>query len=366
MTVTVSVTLGTLSISDLNGVTILAGTDTNSPSITFSGTPSQANAALGDLIYTPASSGLPLSIDVLNVVVTGSSGLVSQVQINIFITRSSLGGVPNTLNIAALVPTGRTIASAKVTSWDPSQLSQVPTVASDGTLSFTAVNGQDGGVTYTSIVVHMVYSDGSEGDVTVQLTVYHPLLQTLTSVNSPAQLNAQTSLYEQNIRIVNTTPFPLVSFTVSVPNLPAGVLLESASGYDASGTPFIAGVAQLAPGASTTLILQYFSPNAQPFTSPAARLLLAEATSLPTPSGTVTPVKEVVTGYLGRTYLEFPSIAGDTYWVMYSDSQGATWQTSTVPVLGTGGPIFWMDSGPPNTSSVPPSGRIYQLLVSAP
>lgn len=367
LTLLMSVTSGTITYPSLQGCTLVSASATAQTSITLSGTVAQLNAALAGLIYTPASAGAEaLSLDVLNGRVTGSTGLTANGSTNIFVERQLLGGAAQSVDLGALVPAGKTLVSTDVRSWDATLLSGKPTVNAAGMLSYVASEGQDGTVSQTTIVVRMRYSDGSEVDVSLPVTIYRPLLEVVSGINSPSQLNAQTSLYEQKIRIVNTTVFSLVSYSVSVPGLPTGVELKSVSGYRADGTPYISGITELAPGAETTLILEYFSPNAQPFPSPSVRLLLYQATQIPTPTGTLLAATQVrtVTGYYGRTYVQFPSTAGLTYWVQYRDSASAAWQTSMVPALGTGESISWMDQGSPKTTSVPTSSRTYQVLSS--
>ena len=365
-TLTLSVQSGKISIPSLAGATVVSGSAANVQSMTLSGTLAQLNAALAGLTYTPGSGSGTLWMDTLTGKITSPSGLSAQAQMTINVISQLLGGTSQTFNINSILSQGKTITSEVVTQWDPAVLSQPPAIAPDGTLSFVSVQGQDGSVTKTTFVVKVTYSDGTTAFITVPLTIYHPLLTVMQNVNNPAQLNPQTSLYEQDVQITNTTPFPLVSFSVAVTGLPSGVVLESASGYQANGVPFVAGVAQLAPQAKTVLILEYFSPNAKPFANPTTTLLLSQATSLPNPSGTVTPVQQVVTAYNGRTYVQFPTTSGYTYWIQYRDSASGSWQTSSSPVLGTGLPASWMDYGAPKTNSVPTQARTYQLLVSHP
>ena len=365
MTLTLAVQEGTLTIPNLEGTTLVSGTGTNDKQVVLYGTPAQLNQVLNNVVYNPAINGSVLSLDVLTISAQGSPGLTTNVTINLYITRSLLGGVATAVNVNSVVPAGETLTSATVTNWDASQFTVAPTVAADGSLAFTAVNGQNGGSTQTTVVVKMVYADGTTANVNVQLTIYHPLLQVITSTSSAAQLNPQTSLYEQVVHLTNTTPFSLVAYSVAAPGLPSGVVLESASGYDTSGNPFISGIAQIAPGAEVDLVLEYFSPNAKPFPNPSLVLTLQGTSGLPTPTGTILPVAQVITAYEGRIYLEFQTVAGKTYYVQYRDSSSAAWQTSFTPVLGTGTWVTWMDNGQPKTASVPTTARTYQLIQVA-
>jgi hypothetical protein len=363
--VSLSVSNGTLSIPSLSGASVTTGNQNNSSSITIQGSLTQVNSALASLVYNPSVSAPPYSIDVLTAQVTNSVSMSASGVMDIFITNQLFGGVPQTANLMPLVPAVKSVSSITVVSWDPSVLMQIPTISASGVLSFQAFGTASGGIVYTNVGIKVTYTDGTTSSYILPITIYQPILQVLNGTNTVVNLNAQTSLFEQFVQISNPTLFPIISYSVTA-TLPSGVILESASGYQSNGSPYVAGITALAPGASVKLLLEYFSPNAQPFPSPQLTLQVAQALTTPTPAGTVAPIQQVVTGYLGRTYVQFQTIAGKTYWMQYRDSSSAAWQTSPSPILGTGQPASWLDYGPPKTSSIPTSTRTYQLLISNP
>lgn len=364
--VTLSVVEGALSLPNLQGATLVAGTGFNDSTLVLTGTAAQLNAALEGLLYEPARNGPPQSTDVLKVTIAAGAGVVGEISIHLFVQRNALGGAAAAVNLTALVPPNKTLVSTEATQWDRTLITSTPSIAADGTMSFVSVDGQNGGVSRTTISIRLTFSDGTTADVEVPVTIYHPLLEVVSDVSSPTQLNPQTSLYEQKVRIVNTTPFELIAFRVTVPNLPASVRLESASGIDTSGAPYITGMTQLAPGAEVLLTLEYFSTDAKPFANPFVKLELNGSGGMATPTGLARPVERMVTAYRGRTYVEFTTIAGKTYWVQYRDSDNESWQTSSVPLLGTGTRVHWMDEGQPKTSTVPTGSRRYRLIEAAP
>ncbi len=358
---------GTITVPNLQGATLVSASATGQSSITLQGSIAQLNAALAALSYAAAANGAAaFSLDILHGVVTGATGLTAEAAMYIFVERQLLGGVTLNADLTGLTPPTKTLVSTTVLSWDANLLSGTPFITQPGALSFVPVSGQDGLPATTVIMVRQTYSDGSTADVAVLVSLYYPTLQILGNTGTPATLNPQTSLYEQRVHIVNTTMFPMISYSVSVPNLPASVALKSASGLKADGTPYVSGITDLAPGAETNLILEYFSTDAKPFANPVLKLLIFQATSVPTPHGTLLSAAQVrtVTGYSGRIYIQFPSVSGSTYWVQYRDATTEAWHTSTVPALGTGEPISWMDNGPPKTTTVPTGSRTYQVLMA--
>ena len=67
----------------------------------------------------------------------------------------------------------------------------------------------------------------------------------------------------------------------------------------------------------------------------------------------------------GAFGLEFNPLANRIYYIEYgSDLIG--WKTVTVPLVGTGGPVQWIDNGPPQTDSPPQSqpARFYRIILS--
>jgi len=367
--VSLTVTSGTLTVPNLQGATLVSASATSQATLTLQGSVGQLNAALAGLIYAAAGSDASaFTLDILQGVVTGATGVTATTSLNIFVERQLLGGMTQKVDLATVTPATKTLVSTTVVSWDPNLLREAPVITQPGGLTFVAIDRQNGVPASTVIVVRQTYSDATTADVSVPISLYYPTLQVLNVTGTPVTLNPQTSLYEQVVRIVNTTMFPLISYSVSVPSLPAGVTLKSASGLKADGTPFVSGITDLAPGAETSLILEYFSTDAKTFASPELKLLLFQASSMPTPQGTLLAASQVraVTGYIGRIYVQFPSTTAATYWIQYRDAATEAWHTSTVPVLGTGESISWMDNGLPKTASVPTASRTYQVLMAKP
>ena len=366
VTLSLSVQNGTLSLSDLKGSVVTTGNQSNSNAIIIQGSLDQINAALTTLVYNPSPTSPPYSIDILNAQALDSLAQTASGVTDIYITNQLFGGTAQTANLNTLIIAPKKVGSMTIISWDPSILMPSPSITPNWILSFQAYATNDGSVIRTTIGVKVVYTDGTSDIFNLPITIYQPTIQALNGTTSPANLNPQTSLYEQTVLITNPTIFPIVSYTVNVTGLPSGVVLESASGYQSNGSPYVTGVTALTPGSSVKLLLEYFSPNAQPFLNPQLSMQVTQATSTQNPTGTVVPLQQVVTGYSGRTYVQFQTVAGKTYWIQYRDSSTAPWQTSQSSMIGTGQPASWLDYGPPKTSSIPTSQRTYQVLLSTP
>jgi hypothetical protein len=80
-------------------------------------------------------------------------------------------------------------------------------------------------------------------------------------------------------------------------------------------------------------------------------------------SGTPVPIIRQLVLADGSFLINFPTVNGATYFVLYSDDM-VTWKTSAQPVHGTGFTVQWIDYGPPATDSLPSthSSRFYRVV----
>jgi hypothetical protein len=67
----------------------------------------------------------------------------------------------------------------------------------------------------------------------------------------------------------------------------------------------------------------------------------------------------------GTFRVTFASSRNHRYRVQYSDDL-SDWQTASTPVLGTGGPVVWIDIGPPETDAPASatSNRYYRIIFA--
>jgi len=196
------------------------------------------------------------------------------------------------------------------------------------------------------------------------LSVGTPQFGTLAG---PIVFNPQNGLMEQLVTVTNTGTATVAAFRVLVQGLRQGVTLFNASGSSA-GTPYVQVNSPLDPGNTFTLRLEFFVPDRLPFTD----TLVVEAT-LPQ-GGTVGGGGVVIDlSFLDnripgepRFVIEFTSIPGRTYTVIYSDDGMATWKVATPSIVAGSTRTQWYDDGPTKTDSKPLSlnSRFYRVFLA--
>ena len=67
-----------------------------------------------------------------------------------------------------------------------------------------------------------------------------------------------------------------------------------------------------------------------------------------------------------RLVIEWASLPGRTYTVIYSDDNLATWHAATPSVMAVNNRTQWYDDGPPKTASVPLAlgSRFYRVILA--
>ena len=122
--------------------------------------------------------------------------------------------------------------------------------------------------------------------------------------------------------------------------------------------------APLDPGAYVTLILEFYNPLRTPFTNS----LEAQAV-LPAPSTTNSGNGLAITRIFmdnrpgdPRPVIEFPSVPGHSYTIIYSDDL-TTWYSATPSITANANSTQWYDDGPPKTISKP-QHRTYRVIAN--
>jgi hypothetical protein len=341
----------------------LAGSGLHETSLTFRGLVRDLNAALAQLIYQ-APAGF-FGQDTITITSTDERGStdVDRIDPPFTVALATLGGTNVAAAIASIGSGDKQLVSGRVTQFDASVVNGVSVsgTGAAGELVVGSPTRQDGSVQQTTVSVELTYADGSKEVVPVKVTIYNPKLQLVTRLI----LNPQTSLYEQRVEVTNTTPYVIDSFRVLIPTLPGGVMLYSRSTTTASGQPAVEDTRALQPGEVRVFIIEYFAPNVAQFPEPAVALEINSVGALASPLGTTAAIDRTVLAPNGRRYIEFATALNQSYWIQYRDSATASWETSAVPVAGTGTSINWLDDGWPKTNSVPTAAREYRLLVAA-
>jgi len=186
------------------------------------------------------------------------------------------------------------------------------------------------------------------------------------SIYATITLNPQTGLYEQSVTVTNTGPVTAAAVKVYVLGLRSGVQLYNLTGTDENG-PYVQYNAPLNPAQAVTFLLEFFVPDRGSFTDSFQAIAILPASSGPVSGGFA--INRVFTDMRvpgsPRLVVEFTTVPGQVYTVIYSDDGMATWQVATPSITATATITQWYDDGPPETLSNPLSGgsRLYRVIA---
>jgi uncharacterized repeat protein (TIGR01451 family) len=182
--------------------------------------------------------------------------------------------------------------------------------------------------------------------------------------NSPQTINFQNALTEQSITLSNAGAISVPAAMVVVTGL--SNQLFNAVGTN-NGSPFVYYSAPLAAGQSVSLLLQFLPRGYFPFTNSQLSAFPVPLPNWTLPAGTADTnlITRMVQLTNGNMLLEWPSIVGKTYTVVYSDNFLFTNAMIAPPVIvAPANQTQWIDYGPPTTVSAPASGgaRYYRVF----
>ena len=371
--VSLTVTNGMVLVSVTNGLTF-ADSKTNATNVVMSGPIADVNAALESLAYTSKTNYF--GDETLVIVTTDEGGRTNRGNgtVPILVEIPALGGIPKVSLENLNDPlTGRMITNVTMIASDTNLVKEITFNPTNNEVNVLAVGGQDGSTNRSTVTVRVKFNDGTEQDVVVPVIIYQPLLTSVTgdatyqSTFGTPIFNPQTSLYEQKVSVQNNTPFDFTALRITATNLPAGVVLRNAS-ITNGGFAYIEYNLTVRSGSNVTLTLEYYNANRAGGVTPGLKLELLNSTRVVAPPAN--PVMTAVTGLRGyapdgriRFYIEFPTVAGLTYYVQYKDAVGDPWKTSPVVIPGTGNRLNWLDDGAPNTDSPPTASRFYRIVT---
>jgi uncharacterized repeat protein (TIGR01451 family) len=181
--------------------------------------------------------------------------------------------------------------------------------------------------------------------------------------------NPQTGLFEQRVTVTNIGAFTASAVRLLVGGLRSGVSLYNATGTNIDRRPYVQYNAPLNPGQTVRLTLEFYVPDRRPFTnSVEAQAVLPTLSSSNPGSGVIIDRVFVDSRIPGepRYVIEFGSIPGRTYTIIYSDDGLTSWQAATPAITATANRTQWYDDGPPKTVSKPSSNsnRFYRVILA--
>ena len=211
-------------------------------------------------------------------------------------------------------------------------------------------------------------TDGAGAETTssaVQITILAQPPITYAPVTS-SNLNRQTGLYVQPVRITNPTASTIDALRLWIA-LDTNSVSHNVRVWNATGTSN--GVASvlynqpLPAGQSVVLNLEYYIPDRRTMPNPVFTVELIPSVAPPNPAGTVLEVDRASRLADGTFWVEFSTLSNRVYYLQYSGDV-STWKTALPAVLGTGHRVSWLDAGPPKTESAPQSAtnRFYRII----
>jgi hypothetical protein len=122
----------------------------------------------------------------------------------------------------------------------------------------------------------------------------------------------------------------------------------------------------LLSGNSVTFLLEFFVADRQPFTNSltAVAIVAPPATTVTGNSVPISQFQDLRNSANPRFLIQFGSIPGRTYTVLYSDNL-VTWNVAVPSIVASANITQWYDDGPPKTLSKPTAvgSRFYQVIL---
>ncbi|HEX4263383.1 MAG TPA: Ig-like domain-containing protein, partial [Verrucomicrobiae bacterium] len=143
----------------------------------------------------------------------------------------------------------------------------------------------------------------------------------------------------------------------------SAIRVMNASGTN-NGVPFVISPGAIQPGTCWTNVIKFYDPLNVAF-FPVLTVQLADPIGVGEPDGNPQAIFSGKFLRDGTFLVEFTTVPGITYYVQYS-SDMVHWKTVFPPFAGTGQHLQWIDSGPPETESLPSikTVRFYRVLLA--
>lgn len=195
----------------------------------------------------------------------------------------------------------------------------------------------------------------------------YPPANLVATVVSPQIFNAPNGFFEQTIAVSNAGPESVTAARVVVTGLLTNEL-ANASGTN-NNNPYVVYAQALPAGQSVRLLLQFYAFDYFAFSNSQMQAFAVPVPDLTPPAMVSTSTNLIITKIRqlssGKVAIEFPSVAGRTYTVVYSDNVLFSNAMIAPPSITAGGNLKqWVDYGPPTTISVPTNApaRFYRVI----
>lgn len=185
---------------------------------------------------------------------------------------------------------------------------------------------------------------------------------TLIATNLSAQIyNPQTGLMEQTFLLSNIGSNSVPSARVIVSGLTNW--LYNAAGTNA-GLPFVTYNSALGTNQSVVMLLEYFIPTRVAVTNPVLTAFAVPPVNLTASTNLSLSITTFTNLSGGRWLVEFQSVPGRSYTVLYFDNLVSAWSAAQPAIIAPADRTQWIDNGPPKTSTHPSNTtfRLYRVL----
>jgi len=215
--------------------------------------------------------------------------------------------------------------------------------------------------------INYAINDGNGGSASAMVTVNVSSTQfgILQGTNS---FNPQTGLFEQRVTVTNATAMTVAAVRLLVGGLRSGVSLYNASGTNVDQRPYVQYNGPLNPGQTVRFTLEFYVPDRRPFTNSLEAQVVLPTASTNSGAGVAIDRAFVDSRIPGepRNVIEFTSIPGRSYTIIYSDDGMATWRAATPSITANANRTQWYDDGPPKTATEPSStsSRFYRVILA--
>jgi len=195
---------------------------------------------------------------------------------------------------------------------------------------------------------------------------YLPSALTMSLISTQF-INFQSGLEDQWVQLLNAGSIPVASARIVVSGLTTKSLYFAAGTNN--GNPFVIYGSTLAPGQNAELLLEFYPYGSFTFSSSQLQAFSTPLANLTPPSNLGAPMSP---SYAVRTstntvLIEWPSVVGQRYTVVYSDNPEFANPLFAPPTIAAPANIVqWIDYGPPLTVSAPTNAvpRYYRIYLT--
>jgi uncharacterized repeat protein (TIGR01451 family) len=208
-------------------------------------------------------------------------------------------------------------------------------------------------------------TNAANNAVTNSMTVDAILSTNLTvTVLVPQQFNPQTGLMEELVRVTNVGTNDVPSVRLIVSGLSTNRLYNAVGTNN--GNPYVTYAATLATNQFVDLLLEYFVRSRTALTNLTRTAIGVSLASVTVPTNAAPNIiSQQLTA--GGFMIEFQSIPGRSYTILYADNMSFTNALAAQPaVVAPADRVQWIDNGPPKTVSTPANvnARFYRVVLN--